>query len=152
MGCQFLPQGIFSIQGLNPHLLCLLNWQMDSLPLPHLGSHDGFWWVIISHGNLIALLSGRNAADQKSSSTLSCAMWPWEVNFATYKIRPFSSYWDDIRQSQQWQKFKSLSKHKLFLPDPCFLGPFKVECHNTWFTFLTSASGFKVEVFTRKNT
>ena len=26
-------QGIFPTQGLNPHLLCLLHWQMDSLPL-----------------------------------------------------------------------------------------------------------------------
>ena len=31
--CQFLLQGIFLIQGLNPHLLCLLQWQMGSLPL-----------------------------------------------------------------------------------------------------------------------
>ena len=31
-----LLQGLFLTQGLNPHLLCLLHWQMDSLPL---GSH-----------------------------------------------------------------------------------------------------------------
>ena len=31
-GCHFL-QGIFLIQGSNPHLLCLLHWQVDSLPL-----------------------------------------------------------------------------------------------------------------------
>ena len=30
--------GIFLIWELNPHLLCLLNWQADSLPLGHLGS------------------------------------------------------------------------------------------------------------------
>ena len=58
VGCHFLLQGIFQIQGSNPHLPCLLHWQMDSLPLRHLESRDGFWWVIISHGNLIALLSG----------------------------------------------------------------------------------------------
>ena len=33
VGCHVLPQGIFPIQGLNPHLLCLLHWQEDSLPL-----------------------------------------------------------------------------------------------------------------------
>ena len=38
VGCHFLLQGIFKTQGLNPHLLCLLPWQMDSLPLYHLGS------------------------------------------------------------------------------------------------------------------
>ena len=28
-----LLQGIFPIQGSNPHLFCLLHWQMGSLPL-----------------------------------------------------------------------------------------------------------------------
>ena len=37
-GCHFLLQGIFPTQGLNPHLLHLLHWQADSLPLDHLGS------------------------------------------------------------------------------------------------------------------
>ena len=32
-GCHFLLQGIFSTQGLNPHLFYLLHWQADSLPL-----------------------------------------------------------------------------------------------------------------------
>ena len=38
VGCHFLLQGIFPIQGSNPSLLCLLHWQADSLPLHHLGS------------------------------------------------------------------------------------------------------------------
>ena len=37
MGCHFLLQGIFLTQGSNPHLLCLLHWQADSLPLVPLG-------------------------------------------------------------------------------------------------------------------
>ena len=37
VGCHFLLQGIFLTQGWNPHL-CLLHWQVDSLPLHHLGS------------------------------------------------------------------------------------------------------------------
>ena len=36
-GCRFLLQRIFLIQGLNLHLLSLLNW-VDSLPLSHQGS------------------------------------------------------------------------------------------------------------------
>ena len=36
--CYFLVQGIFSTQGLNTHVLHLLHWQADSLPLSHLGS------------------------------------------------------------------------------------------------------------------
>ena len=41
VGCHFLLQGIF--KGLNPHLLSLLNWQADSLPLRYLGSH---WYIM----------------------------------------------------------------------------------------------------------
>ena len=33
VGCHALLQGIFPTQGSNPHLLCLLHWQMGSLPL-----------------------------------------------------------------------------------------------------------------------
>ena len=33
VGCHFLLQGIFPTQGFNPWLLCLLHWQVDSLPL-----------------------------------------------------------------------------------------------------------------------
>ena len=33
VGCHSLLQGIFLTQGLNLHLLCLLHWQADSLPL-----------------------------------------------------------------------------------------------------------------------
>ena len=32
VGCRFLLQGIFSTQGLNPSLLPLLQWQVDSFP------------------------------------------------------------------------------------------------------------------------
>ena len=35
VGCHFLLQGIFPIQGWNP---CLLHWQADSVPLSHQGS------------------------------------------------------------------------------------------------------------------
>ena len=33
VGCHFLLQGIFPTQGLNPHLLRLLHWQVGSLAL-----------------------------------------------------------------------------------------------------------------------
>ena len=38
VGCHFLLQGIFLTQILNLCLLHLLHWQVDSLPLSHLGS------------------------------------------------------------------------------------------------------------------
>ena len=37
VSCHFLLQGIFPIQGSNLCLLCLLHWQMGSLPLVPLG-------------------------------------------------------------------------------------------------------------------
>ena len=40
VGCHFLLQGIFLTQGSNQLLLCLLYWQVDSLPLSHLGRHN----------------------------------------------------------------------------------------------------------------
>ena len=48
MGCYFFLQGIFQIQGSNVHLLHLLYWQANSLPLSHLGSsppwHSNVYW------------------------------------------------------------------------------------------------------------
>ena len=43
VGCHFLLQGIFLTQELNPHLLCLLRWQADSLSLCHLASLPIEW-------------------------------------------------------------------------------------------------------------
>ena len=37
-GLPFHPPGNFWTQGLNPGLLCLLHWQIVSLPLSHMGS------------------------------------------------------------------------------------------------------------------
>ena len=39
VGCRALLQGICPTQGSNPGLLCLLHWQVGSLPLSHLGSN-----------------------------------------------------------------------------------------------------------------
>ena len=41
VGCHFLLQGIFAIQGSNLHFLCLLHWKTDALLLSHQGS-SGF--------------------------------------------------------------------------------------------------------------
>ena len=45
VGCHFLLQGIFPTQGLN---LCLLHWQVDSLPLSHLCfTHDSEYMSVL---------------------------------------------------------------------------------------------------------
>ena len=47
VSCHFLLQGIFPIQGLNSCLLHLLLWQVDSLPLCHLGSIYIYMYVCV---------------------------------------------------------------------------------------------------------
>ena len=53
VGGHFLLQGIFLTQGLNPCLLCLLHWQVGSLPLMPPGEpiwrNSGICWVIIHY-------------------------------------------------------------------------------------------------------
>ena len=41
VGCHFVLQGIFPTQGLNLYFLCLLHWQVGSLPLaPHIAKQS----------------------------------------------------------------------------------------------------------------
>ena len=49
MGCHFLLQGIFPTQGLNLCLLRPLLWQVNSLPLSHLGSSLEYSAVVYIH-------------------------------------------------------------------------------------------------------
>ena len=55
VGCHFLPQGIFLTQRWNLGLLCLLHWQVDSLPLHYLGSPILFvWYPVLFQTGLIS--------------------------------------------------------------------------------------------------
>ena len=50
VGCCVLLQGIFLTQGLNSHLLSLLHWQVDSLPLaPPAYLKTKFYFIIKLH-------------------------------------------------------------------------------------------------------
>ena len=48
-GCHFLLQRIFLSQGLNLHLLCLLHWQADSLPLAPPGKPKPVLLLLFNH-------------------------------------------------------------------------------------------------------
>ena len=52
MGCHFLLQGILLTWGLKPRLLCLLHWQVDSLPRESPGKPQ-----LLHHDNSIKLSS-----------------------------------------------------------------------------------------------
>ena len=45
VGCHALFQGIFPTQGLHPHLLCLLHWQVGSLPSEPPGKPSKQIWI-----------------------------------------------------------------------------------------------------------
>ena len=47
VGCHFLLQRIFPIEGLSPRLLHLLHWQADSLPLVPPGKPWPFTWYTV---------------------------------------------------------------------------------------------------------
>ena len=64
VGDHFLLQEIFVTQGLNPHLLCLLHWQADSLPLSHLGS--------LSYSRIILETAHGRASSQTFTSPRGC--------------------------------------------------------------------------------
>ena len=49
-GLQCPPQGVFLAEGLNPHLLCFLHWQVGSLPLAPPGKPPSLWWVKLKQG------------------------------------------------------------------------------------------------------
>ena len=51
-GSLFLLQGIFLTQGSNPQLLCLLHWQVDSLPLEQPGKTKGSLYILHSKHKL----------------------------------------------------------------------------------------------------
>ena len=56
VGCQALLQGVFLTQGLNPSLLCLLHWQVGSLPLaPPRKPLGWFIWGQISEAAISAV-------------------------------------------------------------------------------------------------
>ena len=55
VGCHFLLQGIFLPQALNPCVLHLLPWQVNSLPPHHLGSHC---ICVVSQSRPIPLFKG----------------------------------------------------------------------------------------------
>ena len=75
VGCHFLLQEIFSTQGSSPHLLQLLHWQVDSLPLSHLGSPRIWEWV--------AYPFSRGSSQSRNQTGVSCIAGGFFTSWAT---------------------------------------------------------------------
>ena len=84
-GCFFLLQGIFPTQGSN---LCLLHWQVDSLPLSHWGSYCIMLSYSISYnvqesaynaGDRVRSLVWEDALEKEMATHSSILAWeiPW---------------------------------------------------------------------------
>ena len=87
MGCHALLQGIFLTQGQNLHLLCLLHWQVSSLPLVppwkpvHCCITQQIWCV--SHALFPEDLHGGGNTDPfKCPSRVFCQC-PWPLSWAS---------------------------------------------------------------------
>ncbi|XDA73831.1 hypothetical protein R6Z07F_004056 [Ovis aries] len=65
-------QVIFPTQGLNPHLLCLLHWQVDSLPLCHMETYDT-WVQTVTQGTLLSIAGGSTPSQ---GAKIPYALWP----------------------------------------------------------------------------
>ena len=76
VACQFLLQGIFPAQGSNPHLLSLLHWQVDSLPLSHLGSPYSTIVVVVQSPSRVQLFATPWTAAHQASLSLTSRSLP----------------------------------------------------------------------------
>ena len=80
VGCYFLLQGIFPTQGSNPCLLHLLHWQVDTLPLSHLGSPTITPWFIKLEEMFQITCSSRQEALVELPRTLGYCWGPAPVD------------------------------------------------------------------------
>ena len=80
VGCHFLLQGLFPIQGLVPHLLYILHWQADSLLLCHLRS------PFLDNQKYLVVKSKGSAASSLGFRFQLChvqAVWPWAYDWTS---------------------------------------------------------------------
>ena len=75
-GCHALLWGIFPSQGLNPHLLCLLHWRAESLPLAPPGKPCIYIYIRIymPRNGISGLLRRHQRAGSCSSFSVSASL------------------------------------------------------------------------------
>ena len=76
VGCRVLLQGIFLTQGSNPCRLCLLDLQMDSLPLSHLRSQCLNERWMISRRNMEQVGRSPSLAPTWAADPAPLPFWP----------------------------------------------------------------------------
>ena len=73
VGCHSLFQGIFSIQGSNPHFLCLLHWQMGSLPLGPPGKPS--WSIVDLYYFSFRCIEHESVTHTHTHTSISTPFW-----------------------------------------------------------------------------
>ena len=84
MGCHFLLQETFPSQGSNPHLLCLLHWQPDSLSLSHLGSPLNDEWS----SNFLRLAGKDWGQEEKGTTEDEMVGWHHQLSGLEFEQTP----------------------------------------------------------------
>ena len=76
MGCHALLQGIFKTQGWNPHLLCLLHWQVAFLALapPYQGTTYLMNQVMNDKGRL-RIFADKDSKETQNQTQLVILEW-----------------------------------------------------------------------------
>ena len=106
VGCHFLLKGIFPTQISNLHLLSLLHWQVDSLPLIHLGNPQ-----IVTLKREIYFFHSFGGRKSKTG----CQYDQVHVRNLFWACRCLSSCCVFIRQEEK-EQFSSASIYKALIP------------------------------------
>ena len=90
VGCSALLQGTFPTQGSNPHLLCLLHWQVDSLPLVPPGKSLNLFSLSLSLSFFFDLLFSSKFfhLKQLKSTTTRIIQYNLQLNLSNVSICP----------------------------------------------------------------
>ena len=94
VGCHFLLQGIFPIQGSNLHLFSLLHWQANSLPLNHQGKpiKSSSYFIRAYKAKLIRHFDLHQAREQKICAQSCDAGVSQEIKNKNYNAQSLNTH------------------------------------------------------------
>ena len=122
VGYPALLQGIYMTQRSNPHLLCLLHWQVVSLP-----------WAYLRSSNKLSANWGSKTDHGENSSPSAGEKWKKVKVKSLSRVRLFATSWAIAYQASQSIGF-SRQEYRSGLPFPFPIGKGNSFRHSTTFT------------------